>query len=191
MNKISIILFIAIIITSCVQQQSEKQKSKIFSVEGKKVTIYTSAYNTDMRLSHSGTLQFENATQPKESEVAVFVNPKKQFQSFLGIGGAITDASAEVFAALPEEKQEELLNAYYSKEEGIGYTLLRVPIHSCDFSSASFTYIEEGDKDLKTFSIEHDLEYKIPLIKKAITGCRRSISAICQSMEPACFYEKQ
>ncbi len=187
MNKISIILFIAIIITSCVQQQSEKQKAKVFSVEGKKVTIYTSAYSTDMRLSNSGTLQFENATQPKESEVAVFVNPKKQFQSFLGIGGAITDASAEVFAALPEEKQEELLNAYYSKEEGIGYTLLRVPIHSCDFSSASFTYIEEGDKDLKTFSIEHDLEYKIPLIKKAITAAGGQLVLYASPWSPPAF----
>ncbi len=41
-------------------------------------------------------------------------------------------------------------------------------IHSCDFSSGSFTYIEEGDKDLKTFIIDHDQTYRIPMIKKAI-----------------------
>ena len=35
-----------------------------------------------------------------------------------------------------------------------GYTLLRTTIQSSDFSSASYSYIEEGDKDLKTFSIE-------------------------------------
>jgi glucosylceramidase len=36
------------------------------------------------------------------------------------------------------------------------------------FSSGSYTYIEEGDKALKTFSIDHDREFRIPLIKKAI-----------------------
>ena len=46
--------------------------------------------------------------------MAIFVNPKKQFQEFLGIGGAITDASAEVFSKLSKDKQEELLNAYFT-----------------------------------------------------------------------------
>ena len=50
-----------------------------------------------------------------EHEVSVFVNPKKSFQSFIGIGGAITDASAEVLSKLPEGTQKELIEAYFSK----------------------------------------------------------------------------
>jgi glucosylceramidase len=85
----------------------------------------------------------------------------------LGIGGALTDASAEVFAKLPKSKQQEFLDAHYGSK-GIGYTLARTNIHSCDFSSGSYSYVSENDKDLKTFDIKHDEQYRIPLIKKAI-----------------------
>jgi len=132
------------------------------------VKLYTTASNTDLRLTLTENLKFKETPQPIESEVSVFVNPQKQYQSFIGIGGAITDASAEVFAKLSADKQQELLNAYYDKEKGIGYTLIRTNIHSCDFSSGSYTYIAEGDKDLKSFSIQHDKQFRIPLIKKAI-----------------------
>ena len=38
-------------------------------------------------------------------------------------------------------------------DKGIGYTLARTNIHSCDFSSGSYTYVREGDTALKSFSI--------------------------------------
>ncbi len=31
--------------------------------------------------------------------------------------------------------------AYYDKEKGIGYSLCRTPIHSCDFSSESYSHL--------------------------------------------------
>ena len=106
-----------------------------YSLEGKKVTVYTTAQNTEMRLELTDSLEFKKAVQPLESEISVFVNPNKTYQTFIGIGGAITDASAEVFAKLPKDKQQEMLEAYYDKDKGIGYTLARTTIHSCDFSS--------------------------------------------------------
>lgn len=133
-----------------------------------KVVVYTTAKDTDKRLTVTDKLTFKGKTQPTEGEVSVFVNPNKRFQKVLGFGGAITDASAEVFAKLPEAAQKEMLKAYYDQEEGIGYSLARTTIHSSDFGSYSHTYIEEGDKDLSTFSIEHDHKYRIPLIKRAI-----------------------
>ena len=142
--------------------------SDVFSTAGKTISVYPTAMDTDYRLALTGQLSFTAGTQPSESEVSVFVNPAKRFQYFLGVGGAITDASAEVFAKLPEQKQEELLQAYYDPDEGIGYTLARTTIHSADFSSGSYTYIEEGDKELATFSIDHDRSFRIPLIKRAI-----------------------
>jgi glucosylceramidase len=84
----------------------------------------------------------------------------------LGIGGAITDASSEVFSKISEKNQEKLLGAYFS-EDGIGYNIIRTSIHSSDFGLGSHTYIEEGDSELKSFSIEKDLKKRIPMIKKA------------------------
>lgn len=147
----------------------------MFSTAGKTVSIYTTARNTDLRLTPEGTETFSPGTQPLENEVSIFVNPNKTFQTFMGIGGAITDASAEVFAELSPEKQEELLTAYYDQEDGIGYSLGRTSIHSCDFSSASFTYVTEEDQELSTFSIEHDRQYRLPMIKRAIEAAGGSL----------------
>src|SRR5262249_12696570 len=41
-------------------------------------------------------------------------------------------------------------------------------INSCDFSSDSYTYVSENDKDLKSFNVEHDEKFRIPLIKDAL-----------------------
>lgn len=132
------------------------------------LSIYTTAENTNLRLSKTETINFSEAVQPLETEISIFVDPHHTFQTITGIGGAITDASAEVFAKLNPENQQKFLEAYFDTEKGIGYSLLRTTIHSSDFSSASYTYIKEGDKNLKTFSIAHDKKYRIPLIKKAM-----------------------
>jgi len=79
-----------------------------------------------------------------------------------------------------------LLEAYYSKN-GISYSLMRTNIHSCDFSSESYTYIEEGDKDLKTFSIDHDKKYRIPLIKKAIEEAGGQMTLFASPWSPPAF----
>lgn len=131
-------------------------------------TVYTTAEGSDLRLSKTGTLSFKDLNQPKETDVCVFVDPTKTFQTFIGIGGAITDAAAETFAKLPKSTQQEFLTAYYDKEKGIGYTLARTSIHSSDFSSDSYTYVKENDAELKTFSVAHDEKYRIPLIKQAM-----------------------
>lgn len=133
-----------------------------------KIAVYTTAKDTDMRLTLTQQKTLKPSVQPTEGEVSVFVNPNKRFQKILGIGGAITDASAEVFAKLPKDKQNEMLKAYYDPKAGIGYSLARTPIHSSDFGSGSHTYIDEGDKSLSSFSIDHDREFRIPLIKQAI-----------------------
>ena len=137
---------------------------------GKTISVYTTAKNVAARMALSDTLTFEPSRQPLEAEVSVFVDPGKRFQTMLGIGGAITDASAEVFGKLSPAKQNEFIAAYYNKDSGIGYTLARTTIHSSDFSSGSYTYIADGDKALSTFSLAHERKFRIPLIKKAMAA---------------------
>jgi glucosylceramidase len=172
---------------SAFSQQKNKIPTKTFSVNGKTVMVYTSADSTNLRITNTDNLKFSVLKQPFETQTCVFVDPNKTFQTFLGIGGAITDASAEVFAKLPLSKQQELLNAYFSKDKGIGYSLIRTNIHSCDFSSDMYTYIAEGDADLKTFSIEHDRKFKIPLIKKATETAGGKLTLYASPWSPPAF----
>jgi glucosylceramidase len=152
-----------------------------------RIQVYTTAKDTDKRLALTGTLEFSPAKQPLETETFVFVDPERKFQTMLGIGGAITDSSAEVFAKLPKPKQQEFLSAYFDAQKGIGYTWARTTIHSSDFSSASYTYIKEGDKDLKTFSIDHDRKYRIPLIKQSIAAAGGKLTLFASPWSPPAF----
>lgn len=162
------------------------ESTSVFSASGKKVMVYTTAKNDDLRLSKTGTFSFSPGKQAKETENSVFVNPAKSFQTYMGIGGAITDASAEVFAKLPAAKQQELLNAYYT-HEGIGYTILRVSIHSADFGSESFTYVSDEDPTLKTFSIEHDRAFRLPMIHQAIATAGGELTTYASPWSPPPF----
>ena len=176
-------LFMSVVGTA--QQPSGAGNTNAYNIANKRATIYTTADSTRLRLSLSQSkLQFSNFGQPLETQVCIFVDPTRTFQTFLGIGGAITDASAETFAKLSKDKQKQILDAYYDPVRGIGYTLARTNIHSCDFSSGSYTYVQEGDKELKSFSIDHDKQYRIPMIKQAIQAAGGKLTLYASPWSP-------
>lgn len=158
--------------------------STSFAQKNTSVEVYTTADSTKFRLSKTATLNFTEKGQPFENEITVFVDPSKTFQSYLGIGGAITDAAAETFYKLPENKRKELLNAYYSTTNGIGYTIARTNINSCDFSSDMYTYVNENDKTLSSFSIDHDKKYKIPFLKEANATAANKLTIFASPWSP-------
>jgi glucosylceramidase len=132
-----------------------------------RLQVHTTAQGVEPRLAPTQTVAFASGGAAPDADVAIVVHPGQRFQTLLGIGGAITDASAEVFARLPAAEQDRLLRAYYDPEAGIGYTLLRTTIHSSDFSSASYTYVADGDATLASFDIAPDRRHRIPMIRAA------------------------
>jgi len=135
---------------------------------GTHAEVYVTAKDTGQRLAKAGEAELVDHLPATEKEEYIYVDPSKTFQTVLGIGGALTDAAAETFYKLPEDKRQEILTAYFDPQKGIGYTLGRTHIHSCDFSSESYTYVTNGDKQLAGFDIAHDLKYRIPFIKAAL-----------------------
>jgi glucosylceramidase len=147
-------------------------------------SIYTTAEKSQLRLTQGGKLNFTDSRQPLETEPFILVDPQSTFQTIIGIGGALTDASAETFAKIPRAQQEELLRAYYDPRTGIGYTLARTQIQSCDFSSGSYSYIKDNDTALTSFSVAHDEQYRIPLIRQAITAAGGSLPLFVSPWSP-------
>jgi len=188
MNKQLLGVAICLLTTSVsLRAQSKKAGSTLFPVKGKEVSVYTTAQNTDYRLTKTGTLTFTAKAQPEEGDFSVFVDPSQTFQTMLGIGGALTDASAETFYKLPKDKQKEFLAAYYDQGKGIGYTLARTHIQSCDFSTESYSYVKDGDRELKTFDISHDEKYRIPFIKEAIAAAGGKLTLYASPWSPPAF----
>ena len=70
--------------------------------------------------------------------------------------------------SLPQSMRDTLLRQYWSPD-GLGYTIGRVPIASCDFSTREYSYDDvDGDMDMEHFQlVDEDMQYKIPLIKQA------------------------
>jgi glucosylceramidase len=156
-------------------------------IQGRAITVYTTADKTSYRLSATDKLAFKPMGQPLETQICVFVDPSKRAQAIIGVGGALTDASAETFAKIPPARQREFMDAYFDPNKGIGYTLGRTHIHSCDFSSASYTYVNEGDKELKSFSVNHDRQFRIPFIKQALATAGGKFTLFASPWSPPAF----
>ncbi len=149
-----------------------------------KADIYLTAKNTNDRITQKESLTFFKLEQPDEQKPVIILDKNKTFQSIVGFGGALTDASAETFYKLPKEKQEEILISLFDKEKGDGFSLCRTNIHSCDFSSESYTYVDPGDINLKSFTIEHDLKYRIPFIKSALKKSGNDLKLFASPWSP-------
>ena len=188
--KNNIITLSLLVLVACNQPTSSDKtitNSKSTVTEGKKLVVITTADSSNLKLSATDTVSFTDLAQPKETQICVFVDPSKTYQTFLGIGAALTDASAETFSKLSKEKQELFMQSYYDVNKGIGYTFGRTSIHSSDFSSSSYTYITEGDNELKSFSIDHDKQFRIPFIKQAIAAAGGKLTLFASPWSPPAF----
>jgi glucosylceramidase len=162
-----------------------QSKKLVDKSQSRIVSIYTTADSTNLRLTKTDSaLVFKELRQPNEGQILVFVDTKKTYQTMLGIGAAITDASAETLSKLSPKNQQALLEAYYSPTKGIGYILARTNINSCDFSSDMYTYTDANDVALKTFDVAHDRKYKIPFIKKAIALTNNKLTLFASPWSP-------
>ncbi|MGZ3873968.1 MAG: glycoside hydrolase family 30 protein [Mucilaginibacter sp.] len=184
MKRRSVQLSAAFMLMAFAVNIANAQTARPYSAANKTVKVYVTAKGTDYRLQQTGTLTFSSNRQPVETEVAIFVDPSKTFQTMLGVGGALTDASAETFYKLPKDKQKELLTAYYDKEKGIGYTLGRTSIQSSDFSTASYSYVKDNDISLKTFDVSHDKKYRIPFIKEVTAAAGGKLTLYASPWSP-------
>ena len=138
--------------------------------------VYTTAEGAPRRLERTPAPVPTASLQPFENEIGVFIECNRRYQEVLGIGGAITDAAAEVWARLPAPKQAELLDAYFGRVDGLGYSLLRTTIHSSDFSSASHTYVRDGDAALASFDIAPDRRFRLPMIRAALKAAGGAVT---------------
>ena len=129
----------------------------------------------------------EELKSKKVEKVDFKLDDTTTYQEMIGFGGAFTESAAYNLGRISKEKRMEAIKAYFDKEEGLGYNIGRVSIHGCDFSLSSYTYIEEGDAELKTFDISRDRTYVIPLIKDAEEVAGEKIELLASPWSPPAF----
>ena len=95
------------------------------------------------------------------------LNPTIQFQEILGFGGAFTDATCYMFNQLAPPAREKLFHELFHPSE-MGLNTGRVCVGSSDYSTKVYSYDDgEADPELARFSIDHDREYILPMVRQA------------------------
>ncbi|GAA4839777.1 hypothetical protein GCM10023221_16820 [Luteimicrobium xylanilyticum] len=101
----------------------------------------------------------------------VTVDPTIGFQKITGFGASLTDASAYDLSLLSKADRDAAMTQLFDPDEGAGLSFLRQPIGASDLARTvySFDDMPKGQKDyaLKHFSIAHDEEQILPLLRQA------------------------
>jgi len=120
-----------------------------------------------------GTKRFEPGAPPvwkaarDSSADAIVLDPARKFQEILGFGAAFTDASCYVLNRLAAGAREQLLKELLDPAK-LGLSVFRICIGSSDYSTKAYSFDEgEPDPEMARFSIDHDREYILPVLKQA------------------------
>ncbi|MBU5671224.1 glycoside hydrolase family 30 protein [Paenibacillus brevis] len=134
------------------------------------------------RLAYQGELAA--GVNSAEGQAHIKLDPARTYQSIVGFGGAFTEATAYTLSRISPEKRAEVVSKYFDPEQGLGYTIGRVHIHSCDFALGNYTYVEDNDTELKTFDISRERKWVLPLIHDAVKVAGQDITMLASPWSP-------
>lgn len=101
----------------------------------------------------------------------VVVDEAVRGQVFRGAGAAMTESAASVLSGLPTAQRDQVMGRLFDGTNGIGLSMLRLPLGATDFSFGSWTYddLDPGrtDPELLSFSTSRDERTTRPLIRQA------------------------
>ena len=107
------------------------------------------------------------------SRADIVIDTGRSFQTIVGFGGALTDASAWLMQHRMNPLQRAmLLKDLYGPPPGLGLNMLRLTIGASDFSLKPYTLDDmpagQTDPDLKHFNIAADLQNVIPTVRELL-----------------------
>ena len=112
------------------------------------------------------------------------IHIQEQFdQTMQGFGGAFTEASAYNLSRVEKNIREQLLKAYFDPIDGIGYSMGRISINSCDFGLGTYDYVQPYDESLQSFDVSRD-QHIIDMIKEATKIAQKDLQIIASPWSP-------
>lgn len=145
------------------------------------VAVYQTTPDLKEALSKQATLRF-SATASEDVPV-VTVDDSQRYQEIDGFGASLTDAAAWLFARkLTPAETDAAFKMLFTRKDGIAINFLRQPIGSSDLAVTFYSFDDlcqqtkkacttpagKTDPNLENFSLAHDQEYILPLLRKAL-----------------------
>jgi glucosylceramidase len=122
--------------------------------------------NGKQRFASGQPIRWQSVSTPPPATASVRLNLANTFQDILGFGGCFTDASCYLIDQLRPPAREQFLHDLFHPSE-MALNVNRTCIGACDSASKVYSYDEgEEDPDLKRFSIDHDREYILPVLRR-------------------------
>ncbi|MBC7455183.1 MAG: glycoside hydrolase family 30 protein [Massilia sp.] len=145
------------------------------------IDAFLTCRDNGARLARQAPL--EQSDQP--GLASVWVDPRRPFQHIEGFGGAFTEAAAVTWHTLSAARRAQVLRDYFDAQHGLGYTLCRVHMNSCDFALGNYSHVETpGDSALRSFSIERDRQALLPFIRAAQAMAQRPLKLLVSPWSP-------
>ena len=126
------------------------------------------------------------AALPKQIESNVLgIYPEYRFQVFDGFGCAMTETSCYLLSKMEPEVRKAALSCWFGPE-GMNASFVRIHIDSCDYSLSEYQAVADpiADPELKTFQIDRDRKYILPVMKEAMELAGRPISVLLSPWSP-------
>jgi len=101
----------------------------------------------------------------------VSVTPGSTFQSWLGIGGAMTASAAQNIEQMPTVTRAALISAIFTPFTGAGANFIIVPIGASDLSPTNYTEDDNSgaaDPSLAAQNMTYDDSYVVPVLQQAL-----------------------
>lgn len=100
----------------------------------------------------------------------IVVDADQRFQTMVGFGASVTDASAWLIQTRMNPAQRDaLLHELFGREgEGLGFSFTRVTIGASDFSRTHYSLADEPDPTLANFSVAPMAEHVFPTVRQAL-----------------------
>ncbi|HUX82117.1 MAG TPA: glycoside hydrolase family 30 protein [Halothiobacillus sp.] len=144
--------------------------------------FFLTAKNDGSRLTEQAPLK-NNSEESGLADVSVM--PHRLFQTIEGFGGAFTESAAVTWQALSPARRKEVLEGYFDRDAGHGYSLCRVHMNSCDFSLGNYAHVgTPGDVELRSFNIDRDRQALLPFIKQAQQVAGKPINLLISPWSP-------
>eukprot|EP00466_Bigelowiella_natans_P001384 jgi/Bigna1/58041/fgenesh1_pm.49_\ len=102
-------------------------------------------------------------------------NPTNKRQEVLGFGGALTQAAAIQYQRLNSSAQKRVLDMYFS-EQGLRYSLARVPMGSCDFSPVTYNFVNSTDLNITNFDRNLTMDGELGMLD-FLTDANKAVSS--------------
>lgn len=147
------------------------------------VSVYETTPDLLEALSQRETLHFSPTAAPPETAPLITVDDARRFQQIDGFGASLTDAAAWLFAKkLTPAQTDAAFKTLFSRQDGIAVSFLRQPIGSSDLAATFYSYDDlcvqtttacttpagVNDYNLQHYSLQHDQEYILLQLRKAL-----------------------